>query len=248
MKVPGNPPRTLGVFGVPAAVAIAILFLPLWPSMAQRGGNSQPPGQIDIDQAKAVLEKAKAELEATKARLEILQAEMQLELQQKMQRIEIATKEYIRAREIAKSEPRGVVPPVTRQAPAGGAPVADSMEKRIGAMEKKLDLILIELKALRKDPAVRAGDPAGPRMPGSLTGGAAVMPGLPDGFGPGGVGPKNAPPSVGIAPVPVQPAAAPSPGFAPAAGAVPRVPAAPAAAPVPSVVPQGGGAPDAPRR
>jgi beta-lactamase regulating signal transducer with metallopeptidase domain len=152
MIMRGTTPRNLGVFGVPAALAIAILFLPLWPSLAQREENSQPPGanQVELQKAKVEIERAKAELEASKARLEFKKLELQAQLSKIEQEYANTTKEFAEAKRLADlfAEAHGAatgksIPPLV------SAPQADSMEKRIAAMEKKLDRILDELKALR---------------------------------------------------------------------------------------------------
>ena len=101
-----------------------------------------------MQKAKAEIDRAQADLEAMRAQLE----QLQRALQDKAKGIEKASKDYAKAKLIAKLQADAGAPaqPGTRPpTPVNPGAQSESLDRRIGVMEKKLDLILEELKALK---------------------------------------------------------------------------------------------------
>jgi beta-lactamase regulating signal transducer with metallopeptidase domain len=269
MIMRGDTPRALTRAGLLGVLALGVLLLPLVPTLAQsdrprpepRPGNQRPAERgPDLDKLRQDLNRMAADLQATEAHLKALQAELQLKarrLQQAQERLREVEKERADrpGKEAGPANPYGTGYPRVHGRPGmsgtnpGGAPRPD-LDRRLAEIERKLDLILKEMKQPRGRGGPRAGQP---HFQAPLPPPGAVPPGFQP---PGGQPPAGASPVPGqygsswgtppVTPPPSTPVPPPAGGYQPGrppagipgqpgtplpppGGASPRVPGQPAA-------------------
>jgi beta-lactamase regulating signal transducer with metallopeptidase domain len=234
MIMRGPAPRKLTGLGILAVLGLALLLLPLAPTLSPTLAQDQPGGSAgggdrnpttaqakDLEKARADLKQAADELAKFKAVLEKMRDEYEVRAAQLERAMEKVKQLEIQAAN--KQEGKGGGGPGFgggfggKGGFIGGKGGMMEVEKRLADMEKKLDTVLQELQELRKQFGKKGGGggfgPGGPAGPGgSRPGGPGAPPGPGGGFpgGPGGQPPGGFP---GPGGQPGQPGYGPPGGF-----------------------------------
>jgi beta-lactamase regulating signal transducer with metallopeptidase domain len=226
MIMRGNTPRALTRAGLLAVLGMGILLLPLVPSLAQPPATGNDPEEQQVQDQKArdiakrreamekmqvEVEQARAEVAAQRAALEQKLKALEMRLQNlNAEQKRLADEEWYRAQKVQGPAMKPGTGPMK-----GGLGARPDVEHRLAEMERKLDLILREVKSLRQQrgPGAWQGQPGfqpGGGRPGGPGGG-----GVPSGQGPAGFpgGRETAPP--GFQPPPGSPTPGTAPPFSP---------------------------------
>jgi hypothetical protein len=213
MIMRGTTPRALTGAGLLALLGLGALLLPLVPSWAQDnlgGGGKGGGGPGGGQHLNPMLEKMRVEVRQRAAELEALRGQlqqMQLEMEKRARELERAIQFLKEAELVRARQGHADTKPDPKSKPAvgimmGGAPGHGGLEHRMAEMERKLDMVLHELQALRREAGKAHTAPAGPRP--KVPGGPAVPPGPGGrpGVGPGPGGFPGAPGAPGVGPKP----------------------------------------------
>jgi beta-lactamase regulating signal transducer with metallopeptidase domain len=240
MIMQGTTPRALSAVGLLAVLGLGVVLLPLVPTWGQTPASRQEPpdGSSNDYQRGDDLDRARDQVKRMADQVD----RMRQEMARAVQALKLAQDDLARAEEARKSQ-------VQHLERFGSAPRAENsrgrrpdgprdVEQRLSEMERKLDMVLEEVRALRND--MRPGRRAGGGPPGALPGGGRPP-------GPGALAPNPPTPPPPLRRVPAAPSAPPPPGAAPTPPALPtpappelageRVTPPPPAAPAPGARP-----------
>jgi len=247
MIMRGTTPKALSWAGFLAVVGLAAFLLPIWPTAAQPPDrptdpssrlerprnearlagalvlprddpNSDEPADGSQDRANAELKRAQAEVEQASAQLRAMQAQMEAATK-RLQNMQRAL--YYR-RIAGEEQPK----PMARPTPVTKNPTAASSE-RLSDLDHKLDVVLEEVRSLRREIRRSRPDGGAPGMPGMRGPGGLPRVPSPPLEKPAAPGASLVPPTDPSSPIPPTPALA-----APPAIPVPPANGPPGAAPL----------------
>ncbi len=190
MIMRGTTPRTLTGAGFLGLVGLGVVLLPLLPSWAQppAGGGGNPgagsaaPAQErlhQLDKARGDVKRLAESLEQMRHEIEKQKAELDRrskQLHEAMEQLRRTEEEATRANTFKKFGGPGGMAGGPGMVPGmmgpGGRPFGAPLDKRLGELERKLDLVLQEVQKLRQDIGKQRPRPGFPGGPGGGPGGA----------------------------------------------------------------------------